>query len=504
MRRYTTLSPLALILLPVGALGTLRIMGSCSSHDTGDECVGRTYVSMPAHFGPRMNPQLSYTARIQIPDEAGARLFGLDGTTLCPLHDTDGRSGKGWKHDGWKGGVAKEAARERSLSSERAPDVSKPRVGKKRGAIVVPPDGSDVAVLVRRGGGCSFHEKALGASVLGHPTSFLIVYDDAIPGSPRYYDEENLIPMGAGPDTTANSAVVSVAAVFVSGNTGGDLRARIGSESSHLVTMGGHRIYLDASNQPFFEDPSAWMIAGVGSLLMILLISGTLLLCVHTGYVRMEGNVVILGFSENPAEEEDDGRLTREEVMALPEVWFKEKTAPGSLDRAVTVTAASDKTATACAEDAVEHTGFDCFETVTSCSICLDDFEATRSLRLLHCGHAFHTECILPWLVDRQGCCPLCKAPAKPGGDNDDGINNLEDSIDNNESAEEGNDGRQPSQNEYAEEVNGNYAEVAEHGGLGSLLNSIFGRWQSGHGAVPSPSRPHPLMDALISSPPSA
>ena len=49
-----------------------------------------------------------------------------------PHHGTDGRSGKGWKHDGWKGGVAKEAARERSLSSERAPDVSKtPRLVKK-------------------------------------------------------------------------------------------------------------------------------------------------------------------------------------------------------------------------------------------------------------------------------------------------------------------------------------------------------------------------------------
>lgn len=451
-----------------------------------------------------MNPQLSYTARIQIPDGAGARSFGLDGTTLCPLHDTVGRSGKGWKHDGWKGGVAKEAARERSLSSEHVPDVSTPRLGKRRGAIVVPPDGSDVAVLVRRGGGCSFHEKALGASALGHPTSFLIVYDDAIPGSPRYYDEENLIPMGTGPDAIANSAVVSVAAVFVSGNTGGDLRARIGSESSRLVTMGGHRIYLDAAPIDIFEDPSAWMIAGVGSLLMILLISGTLLLCVHTGYVRMEGNVVILGFSENPVEDDDDGRLTREEVMALPEVWFEEKTAPGLPDRAVTVAAASDGTATAYAEDAVVHTGFNCFETVTSCSICLDDFEATRSLRLLHCGHAFHTECILPWLVDRQGCCPLCKAPAKQGGDNDDDINDMEDSIDNNEPAEEGDGGNQPSQNEYAEEVNVNNAEVTEHGSLGSLLYSIFGRWQGGHGGVPSSSRPHPFMDAAISSPPSA
>jgi len=48
--------------------------------------------------------------------------------------------------------------------------------------------------------------------------------------------------------------------------------------------------------------------------------------------------------------------------------------------------------------------------TCTTCSICIDEFEVDERLRLLpRCGHAFHTECILPWLTERQGCCPLCK-----------------------------------------------------------------------------------------------
>lgn len=48
----------------------------------------------------------------------------------------------------------------------------------------------------------------------------------------------------------------------------------------------------------------------------------------------------------------------------------------------------------------------------TSCSICIDDFEEGETIRLLpRCGHAFHTDCILPWLTERQGCCPCCKAP---------------------------------------------------------------------------------------------
>lgn len=46
----------------------------------------------------------------------------------------------------------------------------------------------------------------------------------------------------------------------------------------------------------------------------------------------------------------------------------------------------------------------------TMCSICIEEFEDGETVRLLpRCGHGFHTECILPWLTERQGCCPFCK-----------------------------------------------------------------------------------------------
>lgn len=60
--------------------------------------------------------------------------------------------------------------------------------------------------------------------------------------------------------------------------------------------------------------------------------------------------------------------------------------------------------------------------TCTTCSICIDEFEEGEKIRLLPlCGHGFHTECILPWLKDRQGCCPLCKI-AVLGDSNENGI----------------------------------------------------------------------------------
>ncbi len=58
----------------------------------------------------------------------------------------------------------------------------------------------------------------------------------------------------------------------------------------------------------------------------------------------------------------------------------------------------------------------------TSCSICIEDFEKGETIRLLpRCGHAFHTDCILPWLTERQGCCPCCKEDVilRPPSDDD-------------------------------------------------------------------------------------
>jgi len=74
----------------------------------------------------------------------------------------------------------------------------------------------------------------------------------------------------------------------------------------------------------------------------------------------------------------------------------------------------------------------------TSCSICIEDFEEGEKIRLLpRCGHAFHTDCIIPWLTERQGCCPYCKAgvicpPTAPGEEEDGNGDNNNDNNSNN------------------------------------------------------------------------
>lgn len=67
-------------------------------------------------------------------------------------------------------------------------------------------------------------------------------------------------------------------------------------------------------------------------------------------------------------------------------------------------------------ESAYEDANVDGIE----CTICLSVFELGSSIRLLPCGHCFHTACIDAWLLHRSdepgACthavprCPLCKA----------------------------------------------------------------------------------------------
>uniref|UniRef100_A0A0D9W5N0 RING-type E3 ubiquitin transferase n=1 Tax=Leersia perrieri TaxID=77586 RepID=A0A0D9W5N0_9ORYZ len=49
-------------------------------------------------------------------------------------------------------------------------------------------------------------------------------------------------------------------------------------------------------------------------------------------------------------------------------------------------------------------------KSVLECAVCLTSFDDGDDLRLLpHCSHAFHPECIDPWL-DSRVTCPLCRA----------------------------------------------------------------------------------------------
>lgn len=47
--------------------------------------------------------------------------------------------------------------------------------------------------------------------------------------------------------------------------------------------------------------------------------------------------------------------------------------------------------------------------TDTKCSICLENFKEQERIKLLPCGHGFHSECIEPWIANHKDSCPICR-----------------------------------------------------------------------------------------------
>ena len=51
--------------------------------------------------------------------------------------------------------------------------------------------------------------------------------------------------------------------------------------------------------------------------------------------------------------------------------------------------------------------------TGATCAVCIEDYESGDELRALDCGHAFHKDCIDPWLITKRACCPVCNSPSR-------------------------------------------------------------------------------------------
>ena len=51
-----------------------------------------------------------------------------------------------------------------------------------------------------------------------------------------------------------------------------------------------------------------------------------------------------------------------------------------------------------------------------TCAICIVEYKAGDNLKILpNCHHVFHKDCIIPWLTERSGHCPLCRVMVRVG-----------------------------------------------------------------------------------------
>mmetsp|Transcript_7873 Transcript_7873/g.14281 ORF Transcript_7873/g.14281 Transcript_7873/m.14281 type:complete len:369 (-) Transcript_7873:2628-3734(-) len=219
------------------------------------------------------------------------------------------------------------------------------------------------------------------------------------------------------------------------------------------IDLGGqYPTPVDYYSRPWLEVVRKLMIA-----ILIILLIGPMLLAARRWYnvggtfrvtTDENGNRRIRMVSPNlevfvngvPGTVETNGtKLDRQQVFSLPEIEYTgeglDEENKGDYDVSMEAEESTD-------DASVEHENSDDVDrsgseplmqtsipvspsrdTVTSgrfvssstCSICIDEFVPGEMLRVLpRCDHAFHTECILPWLTERQGCCPMCKVPVLP------------------------------------------------------------------------------------------
>ncbi|CAN0038633.1 unnamed protein product [Discosporangium mesarthrocarpum] len=202
---------------------------------------------------------------------------------------------------------------------------------------------------------CTFEKKVLNAQENG--VGLVVVYD---------YKEEGLFHMQR--EVGVPRPPVLTPSVLVSRGAGLKLQAIIESSSDPV----GPKIFVDRDD-PFhniFISLNLTMVMVISGFLLIMVTCGSLVLGTLHSYLRQYDS---LGGQNRP--------LSLPEALRLSEVVVE---AGSRLDG-------------------------------ESCSVCLDPFVEGEKLRSLSCCHAFHQECILPWLTERQRTCPMCKARVEPG-----------------------------------------------------------------------------------------
>lgn len=274
---------------------------------------------------------------------------------------------------------------------------------------------------------------------------------------------------------------INVAILYISKQSGASLTSYLQTHApynSSLYHEGGVQIFLDGYQgwDGYGTDTgvTVWDIISITVLSFICCLS-IVGLCTNNGVVSLNGNangVVVVEQGGGGRRRGADGRpqlpgryrhglrlLEEEEVMRLPEHGFCLETvlggdvgigggdeemqiSDGQVDgngvhasslasSSLTTPLLPDHAASASTHNHHHYR----FQDI-SCTICLEDYSEGEKLRILPCGHAFHQDCILPWLTDRSPTCPLCKAHLVVVRDGDEEA--LDDNGDDSDSDDDG------------------------------------------------------------------
>ena len=232
-----------------------------------------------------------------------------------------------------------------------------------------------VALLVRRGG-CSFERKARAAMRLPN-VEYVVVYDN----DPSHVHLDTM--------SATDGKGIHLRLLFVSYESGRSLKLMIDDISKDSTETHREDLVIkmnSETNDDMELDPmDEWMLAFLSVFFSFMAVIGFMLVCVQAGFTQ-GGDVghrrLVMLARLGPSLRSE--LLTEPEVLRLPIYEYKTQSSTDGTD----------------AEQGCQQ---------TSCAICLEEFEEGEKLRQLPCQHYFHTDCIVPWLTERQPCCPLCK-----------------------------------------------------------------------------------------------
>ena len=189
------------------------------------------------------------------------------------------------------------------------------------------------------------------------------------------------------------------------------------SRTELVVTLDG--TVPENAMVPGYSMAEEWLMLLMSAFFAFMACLGCVLVCIQAGLLRRgEGRLIL--FAPMGAAQHSNPLLTEEQVLSLPILEYtsnpnRQEPEEGEESEEEQVDESGEEASSRrYSRTAPTH------HHQTGCAICIEEFEEGEKLRQLPCGHAFHTECIVPWLTERHPSCPLCKHEVSFNNDNDD------------------------------------------------------------------------------------